>query len=75
VQKRAEKLTRTTNLQPPQKRTFQVKRPAARRMSRVLEKAGKVGRTRNLQMRPRRERMFPVNRLAQSSMLSSREKV
>src|SRR6266487_381648 len=33
-------------------------------MSPVQEKARRLGRTRNLQMPPRRERMFPVNRPA-----------
>jgi len=37
---------------------FPVNRAAERRMSRVLEKAGRLGRTRNLQMPPRRERTF-----------------
>jgi len=62
VQKREEKLERARNLQPPPKQIFPVRRPAERRMSRVLEKAGRLGRTRNLQMPPRRERVFPVNR-------------
>ncbi len=62
VQERGEKLQRARNLRPLQERMFPVNRPAERRMSRVLEKAGRVGRTRNLQLPPRRERVFPVNR-------------
>src|SRR4030095_9078334 len=62
ARKRAEKLTAAANLPTRQKRTFQVKRPVKQRLSRVLEKAGRVARTRKLQMLPRRERMFQVER-------------
>ena len=76
VQERAEKLERARNLRPPRERMFPVNPPADRQMSRVQEKAGRLGRPRNLQLPPRRERMFPVNRPvcrrpARSSRLSS----
>ena len=65
ARERAEKLQRARNLPPRErKRVFPVNRLAVPRMSRVQEKAGRLGRTRNLQMPPRRERMFLVNRPA-----------
>ena len=78
-QERAEKLQQARNPRQPRDRMFPVNRPAARRMSRMQEKAGRLGRTRNLQMPPRRERVFPVNRPARcrpvrNSTLSSRGK-
>jgi len=78
---KGQKTHATTSRRTPQMRTSPLNRPVKRRLSPVLEKAGRVGLIRNLQILPRPERMFPVmrqecrRRSGRSSRLRSGSKV